>query len=140
MNTDQIPEESQRTDSVMDLVRGIFQDFRTLSVKEFTAAKLEIGQEITKAAKSSILLAIGVFILAIGVVLLSIVLALLLARYTALPLWASFGIVGALYSGVGAVIILVGKNKMEKTKPIPELTLRSTKEDARYIRQSIGGH
>ena len=140
MNTDQIPEESQRTDSVIELVRGIFQDLRTLSVKEFTAAKLEIAEEISKAAKSSIVLAIGVFLLAIGVVLLSIALALLLATYTPLPFWAGFGIVGVVYSVVGVVSILVGKKKMEKTKPIPERTLRSTKEDARYIRQSIAGH
>jgi hypothetical protein len=40
---------NERGESIMELIRGIFHDARTLSSKEFTAVKLEIRQEISKA-------------------------------------------------------------------------------------------
>jgi hypothetical protein len=47
---------NDRHDSVIELVRGIVQDARTLSAKELAAAKLEIAQEFKKIISSSILL------------------------------------------------------------------------------------
>ena len=41
-------------ETVLQLVQGIFHDVRTLSTKEFTAAKLEAKQEIGKIAKASV--------------------------------------------------------------------------------------
>lgn len=133
-------EANQPGDSVVELVRGIVQDARTLSAKEITAAKLEIGQEIRKAVGSAILLGIGLFVLAVSFVLLSIVVALLIAQYTPLPTWAGFAIVGGVYFVVGLIIALAGRHKLQRTKPIPQETLRSAKEDAQYIREKAAGH
>jgi hypothetical protein len=127
-------------ESVLQLVRGIFHDVRTLSTKEFTAAKLEAKQEIGKIAKASVSLGIGAFFLAIGIVFLSLMIVFLLEQYTILPLWASLGVVGLTYSIIGGIIILIGKNKAGEAKPIPEKTLRSAKEDIRYISERATGH
>lgn len=141
MNTEyEIPEGARRKESVVALVRGIFHDLRTLSTKEFTAAKLEMGEEISKAVNSSIFLGIGLFILGIGIALLSIALAMLLASYLSLPIWAGLGIVGSFYILVGVLFTLIGKKKIGQTKPIPKVTLRSAQEDARYIRETIARH
>jgi membrane protein implicated in regulation of membrane protease activity len=123
----------------MELLRGIFHDTRTLSVKEFTAAKLEIREEISHAVRFGIFLGVGLFALATGVVILSIVLALVVARYSVLPVWASLAIVGAVYTFVGLILVFVGKRKMKGTTAIPQDTLRSTKEDVRYIRAKAMG-
>jgi uncharacterized membrane protein YqjE len=141
MNSDyQSSGENDRGESIMDLMRGILHDARTLSSKEFTAAKLEIREEISNAVRSSIFLGVGLFMLATGIVVLSIVIALVLARYFALPIWASLGIVGGAYTILGLIIILVGKHKMKGITAIPQDTLRSTREDAHYIRQKAIGH
>jgi uncharacterized membrane protein YqjE len=137
---DQSGRQNERGESIMELMRGIFRDARTLSIKEFAAAKLEIREEISNAVRSSIFLGVGLFSLATGVVVLSIVLALLLARYFALPVWASLAIVGVAYTVLGLVIILVSKRKMKGTTAIPQDTLRSIKEDAHYIRKKAIGH
>ena len=136
---DQSGRQNERGESVMELMRGIFHDARTLSIKEFTAAKLEIRGEISNAVRSTLFLCVGIITLATGIVFLSLVLALVLAHYLALPIWASLGIVGAAHTIFGFIIIVVGKRKMKKTTAIPHDTLRSTKEDVRYIRERATG-
>jgi hypothetical protein len=46
----QTPGGNDRGESVIELMRGIVQDARTLSAKELAAAKLEITQEIKKSS------------------------------------------------------------------------------------------
>ena len=132
--------DNDRGESVIDLMRGIVQDARTLSTKELTAAKLEITQEIKKIVTSSILLGVGLFIVAVAFVLLSIVIALALAQYIPLPTWAGFAIVGGVYLVSGLIVVFAGRRKLQTAKPIPERTLRSAKEDAHYIREKATGH
>ena len=126
--------------SIVELVRGIFHDARALSIKEFTAAKLEIREEISHAVRSSIFLGVGLFASATGLVMLSVALALVLARYLVLPVWVSLGGVGAVYMFAGLILVFVGKGKMKGTTAIPQDTLRSTQEDAHYIRAKAFGH
>jgi len=132
--------DNDRGESVMELMRGIVQDARTLSAKELTAAKLEITQEIKKIVTSSILLGVGVFILAVAFVLLSIVIALALAQYIPLPTWAGFAIVAGVYLLIGIIAVLAGRRKLQTAKPIPEHSLRGAKEDAQYIKEKAAGH
>lgn len=146
MNSTNIPPpyhargDNDRGESVLDLMRGIVQDARTLSTKELTAAKLEITQEIKKIVTSSILLAVGVFILAVALVFLSIVIALALAQYIPLPTWAGFAIVGGVYLVIGLIVVFAGRRKLQTAKPIPEHSLRGAKEDAQYIKEKATGH
>jgi VIT1/CCC1 family predicted Fe2+/Mn2+ transporter len=129
-----------RNDGTLQLVKGIVHDLRTLSSKEFLAAKLETQQEIANFAKAGIMLAVGVFILAIGVILLTLMVVFLLAQYTALLLWSSLGIVALVYLALGAIVAVLGKKAVARAKALPEGTLRSTKEDIRYIGQKASGH
>jgi len=131
---------NDRGESVIELMRGIVQDARTLSAKELTAAKLEITQEIKKIVTSSILLGVGVFILAVAFVLVSIVIALALAQYVPLPTWAGFAIVAGVYFVIGLIVFFAGRRKLQTAKPIPEHSLRGAKEDAQYIKDKATGH
>ena len=135
------PNESPvRNESVIQLVRGIVQDARTLSVKEFAAAKLEAKQEIGKIAKAGVSFGAGLFLLALGVICLSLTIVFVLEQYTVLLLWQSLGAVGLFYVIVGAVVLAVGKHKAASARPIPEKSLRSAKEDIRYISERAAGH
>lgn len=131
---------NDRGESVIELMRGIVQDARTLSAQELAAAKLEITQEIKKIVRSSLLLGVGIFILAVAFILLSIVIALALAQYIPLPTWAGFAIVGGVYLVLGLVVVFAGRRKLQTAKPIPEHTLRGAKEDAQYIKERATGH
>lgn len=140
MNSHQVRGGNDRGESVIELMRGIVQDARTLSAQELTAAKLEITQEIKKIVSSSILLGVGLFIVAVAFVLLSIVIALALAQYIPLPTWAGFAIVGGVYLVIGLIVVFAGRRKLQTAKPIPEHTLRGAKEDAQYIKEKATGH
>lgn len=140
MNLYRNTERNERSESVVELIRGIVQDARALSAKELTAAKLEMAEELKKIVGSSILLGIGLFIVAVGFVLLSIVIALVLGQYVPLPIWGGFLIVGGVYFLIGLTVVFVGRRKLKTAKPIPEHTLRSAKDDAQYIREKATGH
>lgn len=129
-----------RSISFIELVRGILHDARDLSVKEFTAAKLEILEEIARAVRCSIFLGIGLFALATGIVFLSVVLALVLARYLELPIWMTVGGVGSAHTILGLIILFVAQRQMKETKALPHDTLRSAREDAHYVREKAMGH
>ena len=140
MNSHQVRGGNDRGESVIELMRGIVQDARTLSAQELTAAKLEITQEIKKIVSSSILLGVGLFIVAVAFVLLSIVIALALAQYIPLPKWDGFAIVGGVYLVIGLIVVFAGRRKLQTAKPIPEHTLRGAKKDAQYIKEKATGH
>ena len=140
MNSHQVRGGNDRGESVIELMRGIVQDARTLSAQELTAAKLEITQEIKKIVSSSILLGVGLFIVAVAFVLLSIVIALALAQYIPLPTWAGFAIVGGVYLVIGLIVVFAGRRKLQTAKPKPEHTLRGAKKDAQYIKEKATGH
>jgi uncharacterized membrane protein YqjE len=140
MDPYQVRGGNDRGESVIELMRGIVQDARTLSAQELTAVKLEITQEIKKIVRSSLLLGVGIFILAVAFILLSIVIALALAQYIPLPTWVGFAIVGAVYLVLGLIVVFAGRRKLQTAKPIPEHTLRGAKEDAQYIKERATGH
>jgi len=98
-------------ETITRLIRGILQDTLGLFSKELIAAKLEIKQEVTKALRSGVSLAIGGFILAVGFILLSLMFVSILAIYTPLPIWASLGIVALVYCIAGAMVLWTGKNR-----------------------------
>jgi fatty acid desaturase len=127
-------------ESMFQLIRGILQDVRTLSTKELLAARLEIRQEIGAMVKASVSLAIGAFMAAVGVIFLSLMVVFLLVQYAILPLWISLGIVGLTHTFIGGVIVWIGKSKAGAAKPYPGQTVRSAKEDVRYIGARISGH
>jgi hypothetical protein len=124
---------------MLDLVRGILEDGRSLLSKELLAAKLEIKEEIAKTGQATILLGAGAFIFAIGVIMLSAMVAFLLDRYSILPLWASFGVVGVIYLIAAGILLVLGKRKLGQIDAFPRDSVQGAREDVRYIKQAIRG-
>src|SRR5438093_12850362 len=132
METSLQPHEEDK-ETITRLIRGILQDTLGLFSKELTAAKLEIKQEVTKALRSGVSLAIGGFILAVGFILLSLMFVSILAIYTPLPIWASLGIVALAYCIAGAMVLWAGPQTASRGKPFPEQSVRRTKHGVRYV-------
>ena len=97
-----------------------FHDVRTLSTKEFTAAKLEAKQEIGKIAKASVSLGIWSACPVDRRRFLSLAIVFLLAQIHDTASVGSLGAVGLTYSIIGGIIILIGKSRAAGAKPIPE--------------------
>jgi len=105
---------------VFELVRGISRDISTIMSKELTAAKIEVRQALAAALSAGIYFGTGGFVLAMSGVLLSLMLMFGLSAFSAMPLWASAGIFGAIYGVAGSVLLLTGKNKAAAIIEMPK--------------------
>jgi len=123
--------------SISSLVSGIFQDIATLINKEFTAARLEVVDELQKAKSAALLIGLASGALIIGTILLCLMLVYLLHSLTQLELWICYGIVGATFAIIGVIVLFAAKQRVSQTRLVPARTVENTKEDARWITSRV---
>jgi Putative Actinobacterial Holin-X, holin superfamily III len=82
-------------------------------------------------------LGIGIGLAAIGGWLLILMLVHLVHAFTALPLWACYGIVGGLFAVGGIVLLVLGKNKLARIHLIPQKTVETIQEDVQWIEAQV---
>lgn len=112
-----------------DIVSNIQEIFRS----EFRLAKVEIREQTTILAKSSIPLGIG-FLLslyAVGFLLLAGVHAL----STVVDPWLASLIVGATVLLIAIICISVGRSRLKNAKVVPEKTIHSVKENVQWAKE-----
>jgi len=125
--------------SMTSLVGGIINDAQQLIRQELTLARREVQEEMNKAKAAAIALAVGAFITFFGGVLLSLMLVHLLHWLTnsmppGFPLWACYGIVGAVFAFVGLVMLYAAANKAGAINLVPRQTVESMKENVQWIK------
>lgn len=125
----------QPEQSLVSLLSGIISDASDLMVQQLRMTKLEVQDDLRKTKAAAISLAIGAGIMALGVILLSLMLVYGLATLTSIPLWGCYGIVGGLFALVGGVMLAAGKGKAEEIDLVPEQTVQTMKENARWIKE-----
>jgi hypothetical protein len=116
--------------SVTALVTGIIDDAQDLFKQQVALLKHEIKDEIQQTKEAARSLAWGLGLAVIGGLLLCLMLPILLNwAVPALPLWACFGIVGALFAAAGGGMLYVGIHKLETVHPIPEQSVEALKDN-----------
>jgi hypothetical protein len=123
--------------SVSSLISGILQDIATLIHKEFTAARLEVVDELQKARSAALLIGLAAGALLIGTILLCFMLVYLLQSLTQLELWICYGIVGGTFAIIGVIVLFAAKQRVSQTRLVPARTVENTKEDARWITSRV---
>jgi hypothetical protein len=121
--------------SLAALLGGIINDAKDLMLHEMTMAKLEVQDELRKTKAAAISLGIGIGVIAVGGILLILMLVHLLEALTDIPLWGCYGIVGAVFAVVGAVLLATGKKKASEIDVVPEQTVETLKENAKWIKE-----
>jgi len=122
---------------IMKLVGGILRDASDIISKEMMAARLEMRAEVDKAKSTAMLMGMGAVALIIGSTLLALALVNLLQRFSGLELWICYAIVGAVISGIGLIILYMGKQRAARTNLVPTASIEKAKEDARWITRSV---
>jgi hypothetical protein len=130
--TDRIPTDTPP--SMASLLGGIVSDIQTLVRQEITLAKTEMIREWDKAKTAAGSMAAGVAILALGGLLLCLAIVSALHEAVGLPWWASFLIVGGVFTGLGAVLFFTGRNKAARVNVIPPQTAETMRENVQWIR------
>jgi len=128
--------------STVSLVQGIVGDIGELIKHEVRFARAEFQSDLAKMKTAAALLFTGVAAGFVGIVLIALM-AVYGLHYSTLPadavvkagvpLWASYGIVGAVFLVVGAVLGWVGSDRLARVNPMPDQTLQNVQKDVSWI-------
>jgi hypothetical protein len=125
---------TDRDQNMSSLVGGIIDDAQRLIRQEITLARSELQQEWAKTKDAVGSLAAGGLVAFLGVFLLAFGLVYLLHWATggvdnaAVPLWAWFLIVGAVFTFIGGCLVYRGISEAKEIQVPPPQTTESLKE------------
>jgi len=120
--------------SVTSLVGGIISDAQDLFKQQFELLKHDVREDLRKARDASQMLGVGLGFGLTGAILLAFTLAHLLAwAAPALPLWACYGICGAVFVGIGGALSYAGLQKFETVDPLPQKSAEALKENVQWL-------
>jgi uncharacterized membrane protein YqjE len=117
--------------SVTSLVRGIVNDAQELFRQQIALFKAEVREDMRKTREAALSLVIGVGVTFFGVLLL--LFCVVYAIGLALPLWASFLIVGGVVLAIGIGLMYAGKRRFESFNPLPDQSAQALKENVQWI-------
>lgn len=127
--------EAERSRSVAEMMSTLAGDVTLLFRQEVELAKAELREEAKKAAKGGVMLGAAGVVGHMAFLLLSFALAWGLAALMHPGL--AFLIVGVVYAAVAALLYLTGRGRLQQADPVPEQTVETVKEDARWARDRM---
>ncbi|SIO90858.1 phage holin family protein [Nocardiopsis sp. JB363] len=134
---DRIRREWDQDDrSLSELVGVVTSDLQKLFRQEIDLAKAELREEGAKAGKAAGLLGGAGFAGYMTVILLSFAAVFGLAELIGLG-WSAL-VVAVLWGIAGAVMFVIGRNRMREVSPTPERTIETLKEDAQWVKHPTG--
>jgi uncharacterized membrane protein YqjE len=119
--------------SLGELLSRLSQDFGELVSTQVELAKVEIKEEVNRAAKGAGLLGGGAVAALIGVLLLSMALAWGLAEV--MDAGFAFLVVGLIWMVVAAILALRGRQQLQTATPVIPQTKEELKEDVEWAKQ-----
>jgi Putative Actinobacterial Holin-X, holin superfamily III len=127
-----MPPPPSSEQSVGDLVSGIASDLSTLMRQELDLAKAEVRAEASKAGKAAGML--GGAGLAGWMVALFLSFTLIWLLDSAIDAgWAAL-IVALIWAVIGAVLFVIGRNRLKSVDPTPHRTVETVKEDVQWLK------
>ncbi|GAC1503864.1 MAG: hypothetical protein NVS1B14_09490 [Vulcanimicrobiaceae bacterium] len=107
----------------------------TREVTEIALAKVEVRESAHRASKAGAMFGIMGVVALQAVTLISFAVAWALA--SVMPWGAAFLLAGLLFAGGAFVLLQRAKQEMKKLKPLPEQTIETLKEDARWAKAQM---
>jgi F0F1-type ATP synthase assembly protein I len=126
--------KNDQASSVTSLVSGIVEDAQELLKQQFELFKRELHADARKFATALAAFGIAACVGLISTLLLGITLSLLLNYVApALPLWAAFAIVTAVFLICGGGLCVAGWAKLRSINPLSDQTAETLKENVQWI-------
>jgi putative superfamily III holin-X len=119
--------------SLGELFSELTRQMSALVRQEVNLAKTEMTQKARDVGKDTGYLAVGAAVAYAGFLMLLVALTLLLGIW--IPMWVSALIVGGVVAGVGAFLVLRGRDHLTKTSLAPQQTVDTLKETAQWAKQ-----
>ena len=131
--------------STTKLVSGILNDFQDLAWQQFALVKAECLADWQKTKEIGLLLCLSLVPAGSGTILLAFMFAHLLHWLTmpagsdpaSVPLWACYGIVGAILVGIGAACFVVGLKRLQSLNPLLGESAKALEENAHWLKSTV---
>jgi hypothetical protein len=120
-----------------EIIGQLSRDGSLLVKQEIALAKLELSEKAARFRTQATVIAAGGIALYTGA--LALVAGLILLLALAMPAWASALLVGTAIATVGAVLLLRGKNNLEKLDLKPDQTVTNVRQDVDAIKEAARG-
>jgi hypothetical protein len=120
-----------------ELIGQLSRDGSLLIKQEIALAKLELSEKAARLKTQATFMAAGAVALYTGALALVAGLILLLAEVT--PAWVAALLVGTAIATVGAVLLLRGKNNLEKMDLTPDKTVSNLRQDVHAVAEATRG-
>ncbi|HEX5366136.1 MAG TPA: phage holin family protein [Acidimicrobiales bacterium] len=121
--------------SLGELFGTLTSDLGQLVRSELELARVEIREEAAKAGRAAGMLVGGAVAAVVAVILLASAAAWGLAEVIDAG-WA-FLVVGVVVAAVATGLALSGRRRLQEVRPVPEQTVDTLKEDARWARAQV---
>ncbi len=121
--------------SLGQLFTELTGDMSNLVRQELELAKAETMQKVSKATRSIILMVAGGLLAYAGLIVL--VIAAAIALGSIMPYWLSSLIMGLVVIVIGAILINSGRSSLTDLSLVPEQSVESLKEDARWAKEQV---
>ena len=129
----EIRDETTKDETVAQLLRDLSRQTTTLVHQEVELAKAELGAKGRRMGAGAGLLGAAGVIALLGAG--ALVAAAIAGLATALSVWLSALIIGAVLLAVGGAIALSGKKEIQEAgPPVPTQAVKSTKEDVEWLK------
>jgi hypothetical protein len=121
----------------MPLVTGILDDFQSLLRQEVQLLRDEVLLEMSKAGRAASGFGVGAVLTAIGLLFVLLMLVHGLHEWIGLPLWASYGMIGIVLSGIGISLLAKARSLAGTVEAMPRRTLFAMKENVQWIKEQV---
>ena len=125
---------SPREESTGDLVGGLLSDAKELVSAHGQQLKLEVKSEVASLTETIKLTGIAIAAVVLSGLLLSQAVALGIAAASGLPLWACYGLVGAVLAIAGYVVL---RSRPASVDLVPSDALSSIKRDVQRVADAM---
>ncbi|HJR06818.1 MAG TPA: phage holin family protein [Pyrinomonadaceae bacterium] len=115
----------------------------TLVDAKLGLAKVELKEEAAAYGSKIAMIAVGGVLAAIGFALLNVAIAFFMARlffYSFTPPISyalGFVVTGVLYLVIGAILVVVMKNRLAALNPAPERTIEEFRKDKQWLKKEL---
>jgi putative superfamily III holin-X len=121
----------------MNLVNGILDDARLLLRQEAQLLRDEVKLELSKAGRAASGFGVGAVLASVGALFLLLMLVHGLHEWLLWPLWACYGLVGGIITGIGIALIVRAQSLAGSVHTTPQRSLHAMKENVQWIKERM---
>ena len=138
--------QQQPTPADIESLPGLFgrlgEDVMTLVDTKLSLIKVELKEDAAVYGRGGAMIAAGGVLAAIGFALLNVAIAFAISTlfsFDRQPLNYALGFVitGALYLVIGAILVVVFKNRLAAYNPVPERTVEEIRKDKQWLKKEM---